>query len=345
LNNNQTSYTIKPSDSFYLPFSDAEITNIIEILETRREIPLKYSYKGKGAKIWNDYYLKYIVTKWYRKSNLENSFLKANFDYIDGTYQGCSKVNIIDVGCGNSYPIKETITRLDRLGKINKYLALDISDTLLQISQKNFSKWFPKIDYSCYSIDIENSSINQVVPNYFQNSDDLNIANIFLHLGVTIGNHHNRIQVFKNLRESMQAKDLLIFTNEIGSNSQWDGLARGAYRYQAEQIYKWIQAKMGIPSRDSELIRKYDLVTDSVVANLKFKRDYTIDFSYRQINQKVNFLAGEEITIWRHHKCQMSELTQEMAAAGLKLVHSSTNQYQSHVMVVCQVATLKTVKN
>jgi uncharacterized SAM-dependent methyltransferase len=338
LNNHQTNYTVKPNNDFYLPFSEAEIANIIHALETRREIPLKYSYKGRGAKIWDDYYLKYIVTRWYRKSNLENSFLKANFNYIDGTYQGCEKVNIIDVGCGNSQPIKELITKLRQTGKIHKYLALDISDNLLQISQKNFSKWFPQIDYINSSIDIENSSMNQELLQQLNSSENSNTANIFLHLGVTIGNHHNRIQVFKNLQESMQEKDLLIFTNEIGSNSQWDGFARGAYKYQAEQIYKWIKEKIGILSQDCELIRKYDLETDSVVANIKFKRHYTINFNRKQTNQKINLLAGEEITIWRHHKCQMSELTQEMEQAGLKLVHYTTNQYQSHVMVICQAS-------
>jgi uncharacterized SAM-dependent methyltransferase len=338
LNNHQTNYTVKPNNDFYSPFSEAEITNIIQALETRREIPLKYSYKGRGAKIWNDYYLKYIVTRWYRKSNLENSFLRANFSYIDGTYQNCQKVNIIDVGCGNSQPIKELVTKLNKMGKINKYIALDISDNLLKISQTNFYKWFPSIDYSNSSIDIENNVINQELLQQVNSSDNINTANIFLHLGVTIGNHHNRIQVFKNLRTSMEEKDLLIFTNEIGSNSQWDGFARGAYKYQAEQIYKWIKDKIGILSQDCELIRKYDLATDSVVANIKFKRHYTINFSRKQTSKKINLLPGEEITIWRHHKCQMSELTQEMEQAGLKLVHYTTNQYQSHVMVICQVS-------
>jgi uncharacterized SAM-dependent methyltransferase len=337
LNNHQTNYLVKPSEDFYSPFSETEISNIIQALETRREIPLKYSYKGRGAKIWNDYYLKYIVTRWYRKSNIENSFLKANLSYIDGTYQGCQKVNIIDVGCGNSQPIKQLMTKLRSIGKINKYLALDISDNLLQISQKNFSKWFPKIDYINFCIDIENSAINQELLQQLNNSENIKIANIFLHLGVTIGNHHNRVQVFKNLRASMSQKDLLIFTNELGSNSQWDGFARGAYKYQAEQIYKWITSKIGILSQDCELIRKYDLKTDSVVANIKFKRHYTLNFNRKHINKKINLQVGEEITIWRHHNCQISELTQELKQAGLELVDYTTNQYESHIMIICQV--------
>nr|WP_238993768.1 L-histidine N(alpha)-methyltransferase [Calothrix sp. PCC 6303] len=335
MNNHQTKYLVKPSEDFYSPFSEAEITNIIQTLETRREIPLKYSYKGRGAKIWNNYYMKYIVTRWYRRANLENSFLKANLSYIDGTYQNCEKVNIIDIGSGNSHPIKELITQLNKTGKINKYIALDISDSLLQISQKNFSKWFPNIDYTHSTIDIENGEIDQEL---LKSSTNIKTANIFLHLGVTIGNHQNRIQVFKNLRNSMSKKDLLIFTNEIGSNSQWDGFARGAYKYQAEQIYKWIKDKIGILSQDCELIRKYDLPTDSIVANIKFKRHYTINFSRQQTSKKIHLLPGDEITIWRHHKCQMSELTQEMEQAGLKLVHHTTNQYQSHVMVICQIS-------
>ena len=53
--------TTKPSFEFYSIFSEEEVLRIIHSLELKREIPLKYSYKGKGAKIWNDFYLKYII--------------------------------------------------------------------------------------------------------------------------------------------------------------------------------------------------------------------------------------------------------------------------------------------
>lgn len=328
----------KPISKFYSLFSQAEILEIINSLVTRREIPVKYSYKGRDGKIWNDFYLKYIALKWYRNTNTEIELLKQNFEYINQYIQAGQKVNVIDVGAGNSYPVKEFISQLDKVGKINKYFALDISENLLEVSMKNFHKWFPNIEFISSSIDIENSSIPKLLLNNQDNSATDNTTNIILHLGVTIGNHQNRITALKNFRDSMSQKDLLVLTNEIGENAKWDGIARGGCKYHAEQIYKWVKDILDIQAVDCELVRKYDANIDSVVANIKFRRSYTMNFSWMNINESIDIAEGEEIILWRHHKYQMSELIEELAQAGLQLVHYSTNRYSSHIMAICQVA-------
>lgn len=317
----------QPSSEFYTVFSQQEILSLIEALKTRREIPLKYSYKGAGANIWDNFYRKLIIPNWYR-SNVEIKLLRDNFEYLNDNTQHSHKVNIIDVGAGNSYPAKEYIRKLDKLGRIDRYTALDISEELLEVSKTNFTKWFPFIKYTNSYIDIENSPI----PEYLLHRDNINI---FLHLGVTIGNLQHRVKALKNFRQSMGKNDLLVLTNEIGNNSQWDGIARGGCYYHAEEIYQRINKNIGIQHQDCQLIRKYDKKTDSVVANLKFTSDYIIDFSSAGINKKVEISKYEEITIWRHHKHQLPELIEELEQAGLKLVHHSTNKYQSHIMAIC----------
>jgi len=330
--------TAKPSSEFYSIFSESEIFGIINALKFRREIPLKYSYKGRGAKIWNDFYGKYIIPKWYRKSSLEIDLLRNNFEYINGNHQNSEKVNIIDVGSGNSYPVKEFIGKLNKLGRINKYIALDISEELLKLSQKNFQKWFPLIEFISHTIDIENSCLPQIwLTNQAHLKTD-DTAKIILHLGVTMGNHQNITKVLKNFRDSMGKNDLLVFTNETGSNSNWDGKVRGGCNYHAEEVYKWIKNKIGIKSEDCELIRKYDLETDSIVANMKLRHNYTINFTLQGIDNNIQISEGEEITIWRHHKYEIPELMQEIEKAGLQVVHYSTDKYLSHMMVICEVA-------
>ncbi|MEH2422811.1 MAG: L-histidine N(alpha)-methyltransferase [Nostoc sp.] len=332
------SCTAKPSSEFYSIFSEEEVLGIIHALEIRREIPLKYSYKGRGAKIWDDFYLKYIIPKWYRTSSVEIDLLENNFKYLNGNIASGEKVNIIDVGAGNSYPIKKFIHQLNKLGKVNKYIALDISEELLHLSRNNFRKWFPLIEYISSTIDIENSCIPKVL---FQNQASLEIdhtAKIFFHLGVTIGNHQNRDEVLKNFRDSMGKNDFLVFTNEIGSNSTWDRIVRGGCKYHVEEIYGWVKNNIGIKSEDCELVRKYDLKTDSIIANLKLRHDYTINFSRMGIDKKIDISEGEEITIWRHHKYEIPKLLQEIEHSGLQLIYYSTDKYKSHIMVICKVA-------
>ncbi len=338
-NSTPTSRTAKPNPEFYSIFSEIEVLEIIQSLEFNREIPLKYAYKDKGAKNWDNFYQKYIVPKWYRKSSLEIDLLRDNFEYINGSSQKCDKVNIVDVGAGNSYPVKEFISKLNSLGIINQYVALDISEELLGLSKQNVHKWFPLLKYTNYSIDIENACLPESL---LTNQPD-EIAKIILHLGVTFANHQNRAKVLKNLKDSMTEKDLLVFTVETGSNSQWDGKARGAYKYHVEQIYEWIKNKFGFKPEDCELIRKYDSETDSIVANLQLRHDHNISFSLAGTDKNIQIFAGEEITIWRHHKYEIPELLQELEQAGLQLVHYSTDKYQSLTMVICQVCICATL--
>ncbi|MBG1245219.1 L-histidine N(alpha)-methyltransferase [Nostoc sp. NZL] len=330
--------TAKPSSEFYSIFSEEEVLGIIHALEVRREIPLKYSYKGRGAKIWDDFYLKYIIPTWYRTSNVEIDLLKDNFKYLNDNIQSGKKVNIVDVGAGNSYPVKNFIQKLNKLGKVNKYLALDISEELLHLSRNNFTKWFPLVEFISSTIDIENSCVPKEL---FQNETGIEIdetAKIFFHLGVTIGNHQNRDKVLKNFRDSMGKNDFLVFTNETGSNSKWDGNVRGGCKYHVEEIYGWVKSKIGIKSEDCELVRKYDLKTDSIVANMKLLHNYTINFSRMGIDKNIEISEGEEITIWRHHKYEIPKLLQELERSGLQLLHYSTDKYKSHIMVICKVA-------
>jgi uncharacterized SAM-dependent methyltransferase len=338
-NSNSNYQTVKPSSEFYSVFTEEEILDLIHGLDVKREIPLKYSYKGKGAQNWDKFYLKYIIPKWYRFSNPEIALLVDNFEYINGSIQGCKKVNVIDVGAGNSYPIKKFVTKLNNLDKINKYIALDISKELLDLSRKNFQTWFPFIKFESYQIDIENSCLPQVLvhPPDAADINNNDIANIILHLGVTMGNHQNRDAVLKNFRNSMGKNDLLVFTNEIGSNSEWDGVARGGFKYHVEQVYAWIQNNLGIRRENCKLVRKYDEKTGNFIAAIKFGNSYSINFKLQKIDKCVEIYEGEEVTIWKQRKYNIPEILQEIEQAGLNVVHYNTDKYLTHIMVICQL--------
>ncbi|MDH6059333.1 L-histidine N(alpha)-methyltransferase [Chrysosporum bergii ANA360D] len=328
----------KPSPEFYSVFSPTEVLELMEALKLYREIPLKYSYKGTGAKIWNKFYQNHVIAKWYQKPNVEVELLQQNFLYINGSYQKVAKVNIVDVGAGNSYPVKGILAQLHKLGKINQYIALDISQELLSISQANIKKWFPSLKIHTHRVDIEKQTIPLDILTTSSDDEINHIANIFLHLGVTIGNHQNRNKALQNLKNSMNQLDLLIFTNEIGSNSTWNQDPRGGCKYHVEGIYKWIQESLGIKPEHCQLVRKYDFETDSITASIKFKKNYTISFSQLDMEYNVEFSQNEEITIWRHHKYQLPELIQDIEKAGLQVVDYSRSGNLSHIMVICKVA-------
>ena len=320
-------FIANPSSEFYSIFSQREILDIIQVLESSKEIPLKYAYKGKGAKIWDSFYRKYLLPTWYRTYNVEFWLLNKALKSIAKISSSNHIFKIIDVGAGNSLSVKRFIYSLNKLFTVTQYLACDISEDLLKISQKNITEWFPKIRFKSLQIDIERNQ----VPNSLTSDEEINI---FLHLGVTIGNHRNRIKALQNFRASMGKDDLFIFTNELGDNSKFIGAC-----HHGKQIYEWMQKNLGISPDGCELIRKYDPNIDSIVATMKFIGNQTLDFQCQQkkINKKVEFFANEEITLWRFHKYTISEIKEELEQAGLQLVEYITDRKQSHVMVICSV--------
>jgi len=328
--------TTQPSAEFYSIFSNAEILDIIQTLTTRREISLKYSYKGQGANIWNKFYLNYLRPRWYRPVNREIALLNDNFEIITRKISAVNTINIIDVGAGNSYPVKQFIRRLHRLGKITRYIALDISEDLLNVSQKNIKKWFPHIDFISDKIDIENQSLSQTLLNHQVNLKTDDTAQIILHLGVTMGNHHNRTAVLQNFRDSMGKQDVLVFTNEIGSNCQWDGTVRGGLKYHVDNVYTWVKNALGIQGEDCELVRKYDPKTDSIVATIQFNQNYRINFQLMGEEKPMEIATGEAVTIWRQHKFEIPDLLQELEQAGFRVIQYNTDPYLSTIMVICE---------
>ncbi|MEQ9367817.1 MAG: L-histidine N(alpha)-methyltransferase [Coleofasciculus chthonoplastes F3-SA18-01] len=340
---NPICHTAQPSAEFFSIFSDAEILDIIQTLAARREISLKYSYKGQGANIWDKFYLNYLRPRWYRPVNREIALLNDNFEIITRKIQAVNTVNIIDVGAGNSYPVKQFIHRLNRLGRINRYIALDISDDLLKVSQQNIKKWFPHIEFISDRIDIENNSLSQTLLNHQVNLKAEDTAQIILHLGVTMGNHHNITAVLQNFRDSMGKHDILAFTNEIGSNCQWDGTVRGGLKYHVDNVYTWVKNALGIQAEDCELVRKYDPKTDSIVAKIKFSQNYRINFRLIGEEKCIEIAEEEEIAIWRQHKFEIPELVREIEQAGLQLIHYKTDNYSSNIMVICEIDKLSCI--
>src|SRR5690606_26595609 len=53
--NTRSLKTAKPLQKFYETYTEQQILDIIRSLSVHKELPLQYSYFGKGAEIWNKF--------------------------------------------------------------------------------------------------------------------------------------------------------------------------------------------------------------------------------------------------------------------------------------------------
>ena len=325
---------IEPKPEFYEIFSDSEIVEIVRDLEVFREINYKFTYKNGGAKAWDDFYKKSVQDGSYKPPIRIKNLLYNSFGTITQRIPKNTKVNIIEIGPGNSLPVKEFLESLDQLKLLNKYVAVDISPEMIDLSQKNINSWLPQIQFSGYVCDIENGRLNDIFEKEkLQNPDTVNIV---LMLGGTIGNHRNRLEVLRNIGEGLRKNDLFILSN---ATDLADNKAAFSYLSTKESMDQdlWIPSLLGFNVFECEMIRKYDDEKNRKVMLLKFDKDYSIIIKEMGYTKTLNFIKGQEILLWKHYSTKPATLFSEFEQCGLNLVSFNTENDFSHALMICEL--------
>ena len=321
-----------PSKKFYEVFTDNQLIDILHVIKTEREISHKYSYINQGAELWDKFIMDNEPNDGYLTGSRLEELLNENFNYINYKLDNYEKLNIINIGPGNSIPVREVLSKFIKAGKLNKYIMIDISPEMLKVSEKNVKKWFPELE--CVSIvgDAENINISEVC---FENHNNNN-ANLILYLGSTIGMHKNQSRVFDNIHTGLENNDLFIFSNTIDNTQNRSSFfyAKNPNNY---QLHTWIAKEIGIDIDLCELKTQYDPITNAKVLNLFLDKDYEISFEVNSIKGKLELYRGEPISLWRMHMTDINKLTKNLNESGLKLTAAMTDKDWMHVMVITQL--------
>lgn len=143
-------------------FTPRQEAEIITAIKGRSEVPLKYNYLGKGAQIWDN------IAKLRQDPNvkginsIEGSLLADKADSFLALYKGFKKINIIDIGCGNAYPVFPLMKHLIE-DKTVRYIPIDISKEMASLAIKNVKSWFPKVETVSHILDFESGHFSDIV--------------------------------------------------------------------------------------------------------------------------------------------------------------------------------------
>ena len=119
------------------------------------------------------------------------------------------KVNLVELGPGNCVNSKEFIKKFQDSGKLNKYIAIDISDEMLRIAQHNVNLWFPEIATETHKVDFESYTFPEIL--YKHKTPD--IVNVLVMVGNTFGNVQDELRLLKNIEYSIYGEDIFVFIN------------------------------------------------------------------------------------------------------------------------------------
>ncbi|MFA5246516.1 MAG: L-histidine N(alpha)-methyltransferase [Candidatus Micrarchaeia archaeon] len=177
----------------------------IAVSSRKDELPYKFSYTGEGAAIWNDYSEHSLLCG---ASKLEQQLLEKRLDAVFVPFGNAKRINIVDIGCGNGKPILPVIAKAKQLGLKVRYVAVDLSREMLDLSSQNVRNAFPDIDIECRQLDFETELFVDAVRGL--GIGDEGNPGLFVFLGTTLGNFSDETMILKNFRDAMGPQDYLL---------------------------------------------------------------------------------------------------------------------------------------
>jgi SAM-dependent methyltransferase len=326
---------ITPKPEFYEIFDEGEIVEMVRDLEVNNEINFKFTYKGPGAEGWDDLYNNGVESGTYLTPIKDEKMLENNFELILQRISDSVKINIIDLGPGNSKPLKNFLLKLSDLGRLNSYAAVDISPEMIEISQKNIQEWLPDLPYFSYVCDFETANFNRILEQQ-KAKFEYETVNIIFDLGGTLSNQNNPTLVLRNIARGMREGNIFVSTNGLDSNRTRAEFGHLKMNTAVEKVI-WIPRMLNLEIEKLEFFSRYDESEDCKSQYFVLDKDYTLTIRELGKNKVLNFYKGQEIVVWKHYMTSPNGLFEYYESCGLTLVGFNMSNDHRDSLMICEL--------
>jgi len=334
---------VSPKSEFYDLFTKRQILDMITNLTIYREIPRQYNYFDGGAANWE----KFALHMWDDKGpNLLRStveLIQANFGAIDLLLDDADKVNVIDIGPGNALPVRDLLEHLLENGKLHRYIAVDISESMLRIAKQNLAQWFGnRIKFEGYVKDVTYERFDDLIVDDMLEGGDQRTVNLSLLLGATPMNFREPEDMLKVIQKSLGSNDLLVYTDKPDSETERRSFSvntePGPGARALSSKYSLIFDLLNIDESLYDVEMGYDRRQRERYIRVRLKTALTIKFKFENGQREVNLEKGESILLWRVWHRTAVELIHDFEGVGLTLQHSSLTKNREFLLTISGIA-------
>lgn len=339
---------VQPLAEFYDIYSPRQILDIINNIDVHHEIPRQYNYLKDGASNW-DNWLKRLSQD--TSSNLLNSSIQlihSNMEAIDRLLDGYDRVNIIDLGVGNAFPVRELLAHLLKKEVLHRYIAIDISPNMLDIAERNVQEWFDsEVHYEGHVRDMTYERFDDLVAGDMLDKNAGTTINLILLLGATPNNFRSFNDVFTVVYGSMGKNDLLIYTDKLDTETSRRYFDFSADKSSSIQLgmtklsanHKYILDLMNIDESLYDVEAGFDEEKYMRYIRIRLRAALKIEFKVNGGNHAVQLEKGESILLLRVWHLSALEIITEFEKTGFMLLHSNLTNDRQYFLSISGVET------
>lgn len=330
--------TVTPKPEFYDIFSKRQIFDIVSNLTLHREIPRQYNYFNGGALNWDALQRKLYANN--KPNNLTNTveLLDTNSHILDSLIGTRKRVNVVDVGIGNAMPTRKLLEHLRNRELLNRYIGIDISESMLDIAENNVKEWFSgALRFERHVRDITFERFDDVLLDDMLDKEADDTVNIVLLLGATPINFRFFKDALSVVYASMSQDDILVYTGKPDteeSRRYFNLINDPTGQTVLSPNYSYMLELLGISKDLYQPEVGYDDIKRMRYVRVRLNMPITINFSYKNISRNVQLNKGDTILLLRVWHMSVSESISQFESIGFTLLQSGLSADRGRFMTV-----------
>lgn len=327
--------TITPTEKFYKTYSPKQIFDIIANLKIHHEMPLKYTYVDGGADFWDKFAHRLVQEESPNILTSSVDLLRKSMGQLVDLI-GDKKVNVIDLGPGNSLPVHDLLEFLLEKERLNRYIAIDVSKEMLKISETHTKEWFEgRLPFEGLVRDFSHERFDDILAH-----EDDNTINIVLLLGGTLSNFRSPQYSLQAINNSLGLGDLFIYTLKLDTPSSrryFDFFNTTPGSMGLALRHRLPFDLMGIDESLYEVEQLYDETQKARFIRVKPRTDLHIIFEVEGKKRTVELLKGEPILVWRSWHLNTVEVINQFDQNDFDLMQVSCSENQEFLLVMATI--------
>lgn len=306
--------------------SKRQEAELVTAIQGRGEIPLKFAYLGEGAKHWDK-----IATQRTEGGGInsaEATLLQKRIEDFVRTLTTGQGINIVDIGCGNGYPVFPILSYLTKRNIKFTYVPVDISQELLDLAVATVTKEFSRTECKPFQLDFELGQFSDIMYDLKKDGS----VNLMLFFGSTLGNHSDLHRVLTNFRDSMTSKDYMIVGVELTNLVKAQNII---HHYEGESIENFVFATLDYlkaPRQDYKMEVSWNVVENQVEIRVTLQNDIPLEVA----GEKFTLKQGENILLARSKKFSESVVTKLLSDIGFRTELLATAEDRGYLLTMVQ---------